>query len=455
MGPIKYARDPHVHVRALTGDALLVDSSSIVSYLSAASALFLSLLIITAIARQKTHRLFQKHVLLFAVSLLICAIASNVLISIYVTGPGQGDETALRSGIVLTKRVQATFDYLFSIAIGAFIVVSTTPSITSRKDFGVYMTNEFPNSYVFYVFIMALAMVSILLSQPTVVSTNPIEIQFEPYFLFINGFAVASLILYAPFRFLSHLRKTKSGHDVRRDTYLIIFGITGFAVGELLFEVVLPNFGIDLRSPGFIVEMALIGLIAFAVREKSFLQDLIVPEAEAHLLTKPTYDLERGYTYAILEQEGSHAFEIFKDLVTHGAQGLCITRRSPKSVMKDYGLERTPILWLSRVAAEKNAVRPSPPENIALAVEHFIDIGQQGVVLLDGFEYLISHNDFGSILALLHDLNEKISLQEGIMLVPIDPVAFNEKELALVRREVRFLGPLASAYQDMARVATR
>jgi hypothetical protein len=433
----------------------LADSSSIVSYLSAASALFLSFLIITAISRQKTHRLFQKHVLLFAIFLLVCAIASNVLIAIYVTGPGQGDETALRSGIVLTKRVQATFDYLFSIAIGAFIVVATTPAITSRKGFLAYMTNEFPNSYVFYVFIMALAMVSIIVSQPTVVSTNPIVIVFEPYFLFINGFAVASLILYAPFRFVSHLRKTNPGPDIRRGTFLIIFGITGFAVGELLFEVVLPNFGVDLRSPGFIVEMALVGLIAFGIREKSFLQDLIVPEAEAHLLTKPTYDLERGYTYAILEQEGSHAFEIFKDLVTHGATGLCITRRSAKNVMKDYGLERTPILWLSRVAAEKNAVRPSPPENVALAVEHFVDISQRGVVLLDGFEYLISHNDFGSILALLHDLNERISVQEAILLVPFDPAAFNERELALIRRELRFLGPLAAAYQDLARVATR
>src|SRR5439155_1647659 len=123
-----------------------------------------------------------------------------------------------------------------------------------------------------------------------------------------------------------------------------IFGISGFAVGELLFEILLPNFGIDLRAPGFIVEMALVGLIAFAVREKSFLQELIVPEADAHLLTKPTYTLDRGNTYAVLERE-------------------------------------------------------------------------------------------------------------AILLVPFDPTAFIEREIALIRREVRLLGPLAEEFGPVARVS--
>jgi len=421
--------------------------------LSAASALFLSGLIIVAVARQKTHRAFQKHVLLFAISLLVCAVIANVLISIYITEPGQGLQGSIQEGIVLSKRVQATFDYLFAITIGAFIVVATTPGISTRKDFWRFMTNEFPNSYVFYVFIMAITIITILVSPVQVISTNPTIISFEPYFLFINGFAVATLILYAPYRFIIHMRRTNPGQEVRRDTFLVIFGISGFAVGELLFEILLPNVGIDLRAPGFIVEMALVGLIAFAVREKSFLQELIVPEAEANLLTKPAYALDRGYTYAVLERDASQAFEIFKDFVTHGTQGLCITRRAPKAVMTEYSLERTPILWLSRVATDKNAVRPSPPEKVALAVEHFIEVSEHPVVLLDGLEYLVSHNDFGSVLALLHDLNESVAMREAILLVPFDPTAFNEREIALIRREVRLLGPMAEEFGPVAKVA--
>lgn len=407
-----------------------------------------------AISRQKTHKAFQKHVLLFATFLLMCAVISNNLISIYLTAPSVADPNALMNSILLSKKVQATFDYAFSITIGAFIVVATTPAITTRKDFIKYMSDEFPNSYVFYAFIMALAVVTIYIS-PAVVDLSQyplITIHFEPYFLFVNGVAVATLTLYAPYRFITHMRRTNAGQDVRRDTYLIILGISGFAIGELLFEIVLPNYGIDLRAPGFVVEMALIGIISFAIREKSFLQELIVPAAETQSATTPTYQLERSYTYAILERDGTQGFEIFRDLVTHGAQGLCISRRSPKTIMQDYGLEKTPILWLSRVATEKNSVRPSPPEKVALAIEHFISVGENAVVLLDGFEYLVAHNDFSSVLALLHDLNEIVALHEAILLIPMDPSAFQEREFAMIRREAALLGPMAPQSNEVARV---
>src|SRR6266576_3321287 len=186
-----------------------------VTFLSAASALFLSSLIIVAIYRQKTHQVFQKHILLVAVYLLVCAIISNVVISVYVTTQGQA---ALQVGVILSKRVQVTFD-----------------------------------------------------------PANPAQIRFEDYFLFVNGIAVATLILYAPYRFITYLRQTKPGEEVRRDTYLIILGISGFALCELLFEIVLPYVGIATwRAPGFILEMALVGLIAFGVRGGPFLQELFV-----------------------------------------------------------------------------------------------------------------------------------------------------------------------------------
>ncbi len=433
---------------------------NVVAILSAVSALFLSLLVIIAIWRQKTHKVFQKHVLLFATLLLMMAVISNTVIAIYITQPAVGgttsqtNNTALMNSILLSKKVQATIYYAWGIAMGAFIVVATTPEITTREDFVKYMTDEFPNSYVFYVFIMAVAVLTIYISPETVdLSQYPlITIRFEPYFLFVNGIAVGMVSLYALYRFVTHMRRTNAGPEVRRDTYLIILGISGIPISELMFEIVLPNYGIDLRAPGFVVEIALIGLIAFAIREKSFLQELIVPMAEAQSATKPTYDLERARTYAVLERDGTQSFEIFRDLVTHGAQGLCISRRSPKTIMQDFGLEKTPILWLSRVATEKNSVRPSPPEKVALAIEHFIAVGENAVVLLDGFEYLIAHNDFSSVLALLHDLNEIVALHEAILLIPMDPTAFQEREFALIRREASLLGSMGPEIGEVAKV---
>jgi len=97
--------------------------------------------------------------------------------------------------------------------------------------------------------------------------------------------------------------------------------------------------------------------------------------------------------------------------------------------------------WLSRVATQKNSIRPSPPENVALAIEHFFGVGKESVVLLDGLEYLVAHNDFPSVLALIHDLNENVSLSDAILLLPLDSRAINEKEFALLKREIEIIIP--------------
>lgn len=416
--------------------------------LGAISGIFLSILILIAIARQKTAKKLQKSALLFSVSLLVCAVISNTLVSLYMQQPNQTDKAALADGIVLAKRVQGSMDWLFGIAIGAFVVATTSPEITNRKGLGRYMLEQFPNSYLLFSFVMIIALVAINITPVTVDFPNwtptnpnptPTIIGFPLYFYFVMGVGVVAMLAWPTYKLNAYLRTTHATTSVRRDTRLIILGIDGYVLSEMFLEVALPGIGVDLRNPGFILEMMLIGLIAYAVRQKGFLEDLLLPTAEAHLTTRPTYNLRRGFSYVVIESNPKHSFEIFKDLVTHGAQGLCITRQAPPVVMQDYGLEKTPVLWLSRVANQKNCLRPSPPENVAMAVEHFVGLSENSVVIMDGLEYLIAHNDFPSILALLHDLNENISMEDSIMLIPLDPQTLTPKEFAILQRDLKII----------------
>jgi len=406
--------------------------------LGAVTALFVAILILSAVGRQATRKSFQKRMFLFSLVLLIAAIVSNILLTLYLTGPASDPSQAL----IFTKRVQGTFDLLFAMSIGVFVLATAKPEIDSLKAFINHIRGQLPNPFLFYVFVQFLA-IAVLWMSPieVIVGAGANRIVFPSIFLFTGGLAFITVITYVPFMLLTYTRRIQARPSVKRDVYLIIAGVLGYTFFEFVVEVVLPYYAIDVRAGGFIVEMGLVALVAFAVREKGFLEDLLVPQAEAALSTAPSFQLRRGFTYLVLEENPAHSFEIFRDLVTHGAEGLCITRKPPKMVAQDYGLERTPILWLSRVANQKNCVRPSPPENVAMAVEHFISVGQDSVVLLDGFEYLVAHNDFPSILALVHDLNENVSIQDSILLIPLDPRALNEREFALVKREVRLIEP--------------
>lgn len=407
----------------------------ILEYFGATTAIFLSIIIVAAILRQRTGRTFQKMLLVAAAILLSAAVASNIAIG-----------TLLRpenpeSFIVLSKRIQATFDILFGLAIGAFLVVTSSPKINSIRDFQRYLVREFPSSYVVYSFIMALGLFSVL--------TTTAEVQLMPeggyiilfpfWFIVMTTITMSTIMVYIPYKLLGYLHHVRPPRSVAHDTYFIILGLEGYTVTEFLTEVAFPNFGIDFRIFGFLLEVLLMALVAFAVRERRFLQDLRALSAEAHLETAPSFHLEEGFTYIVLESEPSHSFEIFTDMVTHGARGLCITRQQPEKVAKTYGLEKTPILWLSRAVVHPNCLRPTPPENIAMAIDHLLEISPNSVVLLDGVEYLMAHNDFHSILTLLHDLNEKVSITNSIMLLPIDSKAFKEREFTLLRRDLRVL----------------
>ena len=59
----------------------------------------------------------------------------------------------------------------------------------------------------------------------------------------------------------------------------------------------------------------------------------------------------------------------------------------------------------------------------------------KSIILIDGVEYLISNNTFGSVLHLLQMMKDKISTGDSMLLIPIDPRCIDPKELALLRQE--------------------
>lgn len=396
--------------------------------------------------RQKTGRRFQKNTLLLAFGFLVAAIISNSWINLVLVVQTAGDIQATAANVLLAKRLQALFDLVFAIVIGVFIVATTNPGINDAKGFRTWVVQRFPNSFVAYTAIMIVAFFAALVTPATAEFplwplTIPSRITFPLPFYLVIGAAVFTQIIWTPYMLLGYTRRTRLSPTMVRNIWLIIIGIDMYGVSELLFEVALPIFSIDLRALGFVIEMFLIGMVAFAVRQREFIHELIVPRAEAHLKTDRVFDLKRGSSFVVAEPTPRYSFEIFRDLVTHGAQGLCISRKPPNTVMEEVGLEKTPILWLSRVAQHKNCVRPSPPENIVMAIEHFLGVSQNAVVLIDGLEYLIAHNDFASVLALLHDLNETVALNDAILLVTVDPETLENREFALIRRDLNVIAP--------------
>lgn len=149
------------------------------------------------------------------------------------------------------------------------------------------------------------------------------------------------------------------------------------------------------------------------------------------------YAVERGACYLIKEKKPDIAYRLFQMLVRSGLPGLVITRQYPERVRRERGVTgETRILWLSHTPGE-DFHNPTAIGALAKLIQNFIDENHgEAVVILDGLEYLSVNNGFLQTLMFVEHVNEFVMQRASIVLLPVSPDALEEKELALLERNV-------------------
>jgi hypothetical protein len=197
----------------------------------------------------------------------------------------------------------------------------------------------------------------------------------------------------------------------------------------------------------------------------------VIPATEP-LNSNACRDLAKGSSYLVKEPKAEFSFDLFVSLVKgrcsdcdyldsfpcesigcerceiscsckgcnhFRAQGLCFTMHSPQEIRLKYALQTTPIFWISNHGSQ--SINPIDLEVIADIITKFLKQSRNPVVLLDGIEHLIFENGSAPVLRLLRDVEEWIILQKAILILPVNPVAVEKKELALMERNMDALNP--------------
>jgi uncharacterized repeat protein (TIGR01451 family) len=150
-------------------------------------------------------------------------------------------------------------------------------------------------------------------------------------------------------------------------------------------------------------------------------------------------DVDNGIGYLVMEENPSISYGVFSDLIDEGNNGLCITRTFPSRVKANYYFEGVSILWLSR-ARDKDSILPANLSGVLSNVKDFMEQNENPVILLDGLEYLMVHNDFQKVLKLVHGLNELSAIYDSKLLMPLNPLTMDVDKIALLKRDLRILG---------------
>jgi chromosomal replication initiator protein DnaA len=145
-----------------------------------------------------------------------------------------------------------------------------------------------------------------------------------------------------------------------------------------------------------------------------------------------------GHCYLIEEERPTYSNVLLARKMEEKFRGLVITRLNPKRIRDE--LHVTPeILWLTDKESSQEETVPPSLEMIIHKIEEFIEAGGQGIVVLDGIQYLVSSTNFESVLRFLRSLIDEISESKCIFAISLSPETMKQQELSILEREMEVL----------------
>ena len=183
-------------------------------------------------------------------------------------------------------------------------------------------------------------------------------------------------------------------------------------------------------------DLAILGLYSELASTLFETESLTIwPVKEVAEVSERRFELEPGRTY-LVKNNVEKAFQVFVDQVLSGAEGLCITREFPRKIREKHGLEKTPIVWLTQEREEDQTTVYSL-QDISVMIGNFLQKAKRGVVLLDGFEYLVTNNGFEPFVRFLQLNRSRFEKSESILIAPMLEEALDLREAKLIEREMK------------------
>lgn len=201
---------------------------------------------------------------------------------------------------------------------------------------------------------------------------------------------------------------------------------------EELKQVFCPACGATVRSDATVCERCGAALVVGEMEEVGAEQ---VAEVKEGARAIDIDSLKWGGTHLIKSEITDSPYQLIEDAVNKGYSAICFTRDFPTKLRNKFNFGDTRIYWLSNIGKE-DTVRPKNLEKLSLLMEQFLSRGEQGVILLSGIEYLITNNNFLTVLRLIQSLRDQVAVGNSILIIPVNPSILDGSQLNHLEREV-------------------
>ena len=106
----------------------------------------------------------------------------------------------------------------------------------------------------------------------------------------------------------------------------------------------------------------------------------------------------------------------------------------------DLYIQTTPIIWLSTVAGKDN-LDPAKLSLLTDMMVNFMERSHNGIIMVDGVEYLVTSSDFSRVLRAVERWSETAMASSTRLIITVDPRAFDEREMAMLEKNKEIITP--------------
>ena len=131
---------------------------------------------------------------------------------------------------------------------------------------------------------------------------------------------------------------------------------------------------------------------------------------------------------------------MFNEAVNRGAKGLLVVREHPNRLKQMHDFNATKILWLTRRVGEDH-IDPTELSHLSMNISKFVEGSKKSVVLIEGLEYLITQNNFETVLRFVNHMHDFVLAHDCAIIIVLDPRVLSMREIALLERSARIVEP--------------
>jgi voltage-gated potassium channel len=242
------------------------------------------------------------------------------------------------------------------------------------------------------------------------------------------------------FKYFSTTRSDKK----KQLMYLVIGSAFPIMLG-IPTGIILPSLGVNLPPHNNLLSLIMSVFIAIGIIKYKFLAiqpigEKIVPGRKLDQKLAQQYKLAFGNAYFIKHEKSSEiAHKVLLTELYKNHYGLIITAHNPSKIRHEYGIETTPIVWITDTETEHLSVDPIDIEQLHETIRMFLQKVPNSFVLIDGVDYLLAHNNFSKIHHFLKQVKELVSKSDDCLIVPKGALVLEPKHEKMLEAEFNVL----------------